>query len=91
MKKIVRETLNENAGQRLFRVYNTDDYGRETILLGIFQATSEKEAREKAAEKFNNREIVTTGFYDASEVSDEELEKEKKKLQIELAKLEVIY
>lgn len=43
-----------------------------------------------AADKFKNKEIVTTGFYGARVISEEELDIMKAKLRRELAKLEVM-
>ena len=84
-----RAARRDNA-MRLFKVYEGDDYGRAVRILGIFKATSEDEARELAAEKFNNKEIVTTGFYGADEISEEDLEDKKARLQSELDRLNVV-
>lgn len=75
----LKSVLNE-ASTKLFRVYEGDDYGRPSIYMGVFKASSEKEAREKAAKHYKNKEISTTGFYGAEEVSSGKLNKDKAEL-----------
>ena len=82
--------LLEKAGERpekwkepnykLFRVFESDDYGRPSQYLGVFKAMDDKEARQKAARHYSNKDIVTTGFYGTEEVTTQQLEKEKAEL-----------
>lgn len=64
----------------LFRIFEVDDYGRPQTYMGIFKASSEKEARELAAKYYKNKTIATTGFYGAERISYRNLEKEIKEL-----------
>lgn len=61
---------------KIFRVCHTDDYGRPNGCMGVFRAIDRQEARKIASEYFKQPEIVTTGFYDAWEVTLEQLSKE---------------
>ena len=89
MKKILTEqrfqflagVINEDEAitSKLFRIYETDDYGRPKYYMGVFKASSKEEAREIAAQMYNNLEISTTGFYGAEEVNASELAEERKK------------
>jgi hypothetical protein len=56
---------------RYYKVYETDDYGRETRELIIVRAVNEFHARLKAAIKRKNIEIVTTGYFGAIQVDIE--------------------
>lgn len=63
--------------KKLFRVYERDDYGKPTRYLGVFKADDKTDARKIASDMFQNNEILTTGFYDAQEISNEQLTVEK--------------
>ena len=80
-----------DGGEKLlFKIDEVGDYGRTIWTLGVFRAKNGDEARELAAEHFNNKEIVTTGFYAANEVSERELKKEVAELEKQIAKLKII-
>tara|TARA_B110000977_G_C10801965_1_gene386647 strand:+ start:364 stop:630 length:267 start_codon:yes stop_codon:yes gene_type:complete len=49
----------------LYEVYNNDENGRHINTLGTIYAESKNEALKLSAEYFNNKEIYTTGFYNA--------------------------
>ena len=66
---------------KYFEVYAADDYGRPTYRMCIVSAKSKDEAILKASERFNNKEIVTTGFYGARVISMDEINKERLQLQ----------
>lgn len=88
MKKLVRESLSNN---RFFKIVELDQDGRYVIdVLGIFSAANEKEARRLAAEKFNNEEIASTGFYEAREVTQSEIDEEIAYLQSRIDMLKSI-
>lgn len=73
---ITENTINEVDGE-LFRVFESDDFGRAIVYMGVFKANSDEEALEKASKYYNNKEISSTGFYNAEKVTNEELTKEK--------------
>jgi hypothetical protein len=58
---------------KLFRVYESNDYGKPIKYLGVFKADNIKHSLEIASKYHENEEIVTTGFYDSIEIDDEEL------------------
>lgn len=66
----------------MYLVYENDDYGRpiKNILL-VREASSEKEAREKASIALDNPEIVNTGFYGAKSISDKDIEEARHQLK----------
>lgn len=70
-----------NISTKKFIVFENDDYGRPTKYMGIFIASSVKEARELASKHYNDNEIINTGFYNAKEITDEEIKKETEELQ----------
>lgn len=72
---------------KTFKVFGCDDYGRPERTLGIFYALDKKDARARAAKHFDNKEIVTTGFYGAGEISTSELESMEKLLKRQLKAL----
>ena len=51
--------------ERLFEVFETDDYGRAVNSLGTVYAESSIDAKQKVADYLNNDEIFTTGYYKA--------------------------
>ena len=75
---------------KMFRIYEADDYGRPVSYLGIFRANNSKEARAKAAEYYNNKEIASTGFYGAKEVTLEEIDDMIRYHQDEINKLTIL-
>ena len=76
---------------KMFRIYLADDYGRPVYFIGdIFKARDEKEARAKAAYYYNNKEIASTGFYGAKQVTQDELDERVKYLQNEIKELRTI-
>ena len=56
----------------IYKVYSTDDYGRPEDILGYVKADNKLDARALMAQKFDNSEIVTTGYYGAKMVPMEE-------------------
>ena len=59
----------------IYKVYSTDDYGRPEDILGYVKANSELEARMEMSLKLygdEDTDIVTTGYYGARMVSNEE-------------------
>ena len=68
----------------IYKVYSTDDYGRPEDILGYVKATSKLDARALMAQKFNNDEIVKTGYYGAKMISSEEYN-----LALQTAKMEL--
>lgn len=76
------KSLLKEGKTSLFQVYELDMDGRYPFLyMGVFKASDAKEARELAAKHYKNKEIATTGFYGAEEVTAAELNKIKKKLE----------
>ena len=76
---------------KMFRIYLADDYGRPVYFIGdIFKASDEKEARAKAAKYYNNKDIASTGFYGAKQVTQDELDERVKYLQNEIQELRTI-
>ncbi len=69
--------------KKLFRVYEND--GTWTLnpikYMGVFKASSKEEARQIASKYHNNKEISTTGFYSAEEITKSKLNKEAKELE----------
>lgn len=63
--------------KKLFRVYERNDYGKPIRYLGVFKADDEMDARMIASEFYQNKEILTTGFYGAKEITNEQLVVEK--------------
>ena len=82
----------------MFRIYQADKYGHPVSYLGIFRANNSKEARlkslslvrEKAAGYWNSKEIASTGFYGAEEVTQEEIDDMIRYHQNEINKLTVL-
>jgi hypothetical protein len=74
----------------LFQINELNDNGRAIYSLGIFRASSKIQAREIASKYYNNKEIITTGFYGASEINEKLIEIQKQNLLDQLAKLEVL-
>ena len=72
----------------IYKVYSTDDYGRPEDILGYVKATSRLDARALMAQKFDNDEIVKTGYYGAKEVTTEEYRELYETARIELAKFD---
>lgn len=69
---------------KLFQVYECDDYGEPKNYLGVFRASSKQSAKEAASKYYNNKEIISTGFYDAAEISVNTIKNIKDKLLEEL-------
>lgn len=66
----------------IFRIFQLDNDGRHEIrTLVLIDATSKNNARKRAASLLDNKEIYTTGFYDAIEISEDERQSEINKLQ----------
>ena len=63
-------TMTDDYGY--YKVYESDDYGREERQIMIVRAVSKFHARLKASIKTKNSEITTTGFYSAKEVDIKE-------------------
>jgi len=70
------EFKSQNINSKLFRVYENDDYGKPTEYMGVFKANSKSEARALASEYHKSPSIVTTGFFNAEEVTQEQLQQE---------------
>jgi hypothetical protein len=92
MKKLVNESLNERigknrAGKNLYEIVELDLAGRPTDSYGYFWASDEDEARQIAADYYDNPEIFTTGFYAAKESSLAELGRKRKELERKIASL----
>lgn len=49
----------------LYKIVNVDYYGRRVGQLLLVRANSSDDARKKAGKHLDNKEIYTTGFYDA--------------------------
>jgi len=85
------ELLASTKGKtKIWKVYESDDYGREVRLLGLFNGVSDQHARLKASIIFNNVEIYATGFYDADEISTGALKLKIKEAEEALDKLKNI-
>ena len=75
----------------VFKIVELDKDGRYPIrLLGLVKAYTNKGAREKASDVFKNKEIVSTGFYEAILISTADIQKRKKELLNEFRKYENI-
>ena len=59
--------------KKLFRIYETDDYGRPYKCWGVFLAEDENDARQIASEHFDRKDIVSTGYFLGKEYSKKEL------------------
>ena len=59
--------------KKLFRIYETDDYGRPTKCWGLFIADDENDARQIASKYFNRNDIVNTGYFITKEYTRIEL------------------
>lgn len=70
--------------ETLFRIYEIDDYGMPTSYLGVFIANTKEDARKIASKYYKNKEIITTGFYKAKEITQKELDKEYEELMKEI-------
>ena len=70
----------------IYKVYSTDDYGRPEDILGYVKADNKLDARALMAQKFNNDEIVKTGYYGAKKVSLEEYNQAYSRAKMELDK-----
>lgn len=68
----------------LYLITETDDYGRPQINILLVEAQSPDEARERASEALNNPEIVTTSWYRADPITEQEIEKQKYSLRSQL-------
>ena len=69
--------------KRLFEVYENDEYGRSIGTLGTVYADDKDEAKKLVAEYFNNKEIYSTGFYNAQLVEASIKMENKEKYQAE--------
>ena len=78
----------QTKNMRIYKVYSTDDYGRPEDILGYVKADNKLDARALMAQKFNNDEIVKTGYYGAKMVSLEEYNGLYEKARKELAKFD---
>ena len=73
----------------IYKVYSTDDYdayGRPEDILGYVKADNKLEARALMAQKFDNSEIVTTGYYGAKMASSDEYNLALQRAKMELDK-----
>jgi len=73
----------------IYKVYSTDDYGRPEDILGYVKADSKLDARALMAQKFDNNEIVTTGYYGAKMVSFNEYNLALQRAKTELDKFNI--
>lgn len=65
---------------KIFNVFRCDNYGRSCCSIGLVSAENSEEARLKLGNKLNNPEIYKTGFYNAKEISQSEIDGEIKTL-----------
>ena len=71
----------------IYKVYNTDDYGRDFGVIGYVRAASREHARLLLSIERSNAEIFLTGFYGSWIVSADEINDRIESLESELAKL----
>jgi hypothetical protein len=77
--------------ENIYRVYESDDYGRPNRTLGYIKASSTKEAREEMSIKLygtKDTELVKTGYYGAYPIPVEEYRANYEKARKELAKFD---
>ena len=82
--KIIEQQKHKNM--EIYKVYSTDDYGRPEDILGYVKADSKLDARALMAQKFDNSEIVTTGYYGAKMISSEDYNLALQRAKMELDK-----
>ena len=70
----------------IYKVYSTDDYGRPEDILGYVKADNKLDARALMAQKFDNSEIVKTGYYGAKMISSEDYNLALQRAKMELDK-----
>lgn len=75
---------------KIFRVFQCDEDGRDAGAILILYALSIKDARAKASERLKNKEIITTGYYNARELSPESVRIQIAGLEDQLRKLKNI-
>jgi len=68
----------------IYKVYNTDDYGRNSGVIGYVRATSREHARLLMSIERTNAEIFLTGFYDSQIISVDEINEKIASLESDL-------
>ena len=82
------DAMEKDSADQLWRVSELDQDGRRAIRhWGIWRAASQDEARQYAADHYGNKEMVTTGFYEAREIEQSQLDEERERLERALASL----
>ena len=77
--------------EKIYEVYETDDYGRSTNTLGYIKAISTEEARAKMSMKLygtKDTSLVNTGYYGAQPILVSEYNVLYEKARKELAKFD---
>ena len=77
--------------EAIYKVYENDDYGRPSIILGYVRSSSANEARAEISLKLygtKNTSLVNTGYYGASPIPVEEYRANYEKARKELAKFD---
>ena len=76
---------------KIYKVYESDDYGRPKYTLGYIKSSSTEEARKEMSLKLYGRddsEIVTTGYYGACPIPEQEYRELYETARAELAKFD---
>ena len=76
----------QQKNMEIYKVYSTDDYGRPEDILGYVKADNKLDARAIMAQKFDNDEIVKTGYYGAKIISSEDYNLALQRAKMELDK-----
>lgn len=86
------ELEKESSGaDLLWRVSELDQDGRRAIRhWGIWKAANADEARQLAADHYKNKEMVTTGFYEAREIEQSQLDEERQRLERAISDLKLM-
>lgn len=70
--------------KKFFRIFETDDYGKEVRCLGAFAVKDGEDPKEVAANFLHMPDIKKTGFYAAKETTIQEMNEDKLRLYEEM-------
>jgi len=88
----IAANASQKGGKGLYRIVRSTDEGYDSDeYYGVYEADSPQHAKEKAASRYKDKEIATTGFYSAQKVTTSQLDKEKKEMEKKIeAKTKII-